>query len=120
MLRKEHILGAWKLVSHEKQLEDGSFVPTSSGAHGRILYTPEGFMSASINWDDRFLFYSGRFDFRERDQTVVHHVENATEDWRMGKSLERRASLEGDSLALEGKVTNGYGRILWQREKSEA
>lgn len=118
MLRRSDLVGVWRLVSHETCSAQGNFKDTGSKAWGSLIYLENGFMSVSINWEEApvpYLFYSGRFEFDEKNQLVFHWVENSSQEWRIGKKLERRVKWEAGHLVLTGEASGGTARVVWRR-----
>ena len=112
------LIGTWLLQSFDKEQADDSWQPWPRGAHGMLLYTAAGYMSASINWppdaDGRFCdAYAGTWSVHGNE--VRHHVTNSVRPKRIGKTLERRFSLDGDTLIIHLTNSDGHLRVCWQR-----
>ncbi|MFT5433953.1 MAG: hypothetical protein ACI9OJ_004665 [Myxococcota bacterium] len=141
----ERIVGSWKLVNAEVTFSDGrpAAQPFGPDATGRIIYSPNGRMSAVLMAGpragfsgsletsgrasteekagafDTYLSYSGRFHIE--DDTVVHTVDMALVPAVIGHELRRRATLSADRLKLsyERMPPSGVTRhfvLDWQRE----
>lgn len=115
------LLGGWRLVAMEYRYADGRVrYPYGRGASGYILYTTEGWMSATIMGGERasfdteygrdegvaekvaafesYLSYAGRYTFA--GDRVIHHVEvSLIPDW-VGTDLIRLAEFHDDRLIL--------------------
>ena len=97
---RDHVLGAWKLVSTEIRYLDGHTTPypdLGPDAIGFLLYTPDSHMCAQLmkpgrpKWADAerptaaeaesalngFNSYCGTFEIRESERTIIHHPETA-------------------------------------------
>jgi hypothetical protein len=135
------LIGAWRLVAMENRYADGRVRhPYGPEAAGYILYTAEGWMSATIMGGGRapfgvefgrgdgvsekaaafegYLSYAGRYTFQ--GDRVVHHVEAALiPDW-VGTDLVRLAEFRDDLLILSTEPstrgeTTRTTVITWQR-----
>jgi lipocalin-like protein len=138
------LIGAWTLQSYESRALDGSDVtyPLGIDAHGVIMYTPDGYMSAQLMRSDRtpfdrddphcahddelaaaaggYMSYGGPFSVVE-DGLIAHHVEvSLLPNW-IGGIQYRRAHLRDSYLELapaEPIVINGAPRnakLVWRR-----
>ena len=117
------LVGAWRLVSTEQRLSDGTSRPSplyGSGGVGYLIYTDSGRMCALLTdpsrakWKssgapteaelrstfDHFVAYCGRYEVNETQGFVVHHVEMDVVPNSVGTDLKRYASLEGNRLKL--------------------
>jgi Lipocalin-like domain len=114
-------IGAWRLLSLQARTSTGDVsYPFGPDAAGYLLYTREGYMSASIMQARRANFaspdalqappnekaaafdtyssYSGRYEIR--GQKIIHHVEvSSFPNWN-GKAQERSFTFSGDQLKL--------------------
>lgn len=135
------LLGSWRLVTMETRFNDGRVrYPYGREAVGYILYTPEGWMSATIMAGGRapfgidygrgegtsekaaafegYLSYAGRYTFQ--GDRVIHHVEaSLIPDW-VGIDLLRLAAFHEDQLHLSTEpTTRGETTrttvIIWER-----
>ena len=110
---KSAICGTWHLKAFNL-LKDGVVKPWRNGANGILIYSPDGFMSVSINsesshesWLDTILFYAGTYEVHGDE--VTHQVLNATSKDRINKSLVRKAVLISGILSLTAEGTYGKG-----------
>ncbi len=128
--------GAWRLESWSLVYTDGRTAefPLGRDAHGIIMYTPDGHVSATLMragrsratpiseaerggpYGDSFA-YAGRYDVR--DGCVMHSIEIATDPAIAGVTSTRRIDLQGDRLTLSGPDFSGAQprahRIVWRR-----
>jgi hypothetical protein len=115
-----NIIGSWKLKAFNIRETNGVVRDWRPNAHGILIYAPDGFMSVSINsdqrgeaWSDSLLFYAGAYAFD--GETVTHQVSNATSSERIGKPMIRKAILRGDELELVAEGDFGLAILVWKR-----
>ena len=123
MSRAGHdLVGAWRLERWSLEYEDGrpAEFPLGRDAHGMLLYTAGGQVSATLmkaSEPAASLAYAGRYDVR--DGAVYHSIEIATDPTLVGKTTTRHIAREGDVLTLSGPDFHaGTGRgqkIVWRR-----
>ena len=121
------IVGTWKLVSYETQLEDGQVVkPWEDDFLGYALITNEGYLSASIvrtNVDDEtakesFFSYTGRYEIEgNRSKTLVELCSDPS--W-VGSVQERIMEVDGDLFtaiipSMEWEGIKGRFCLTWKR-----
>ncbi len=138
------IVGGWALESWTISLGDKTSYPFGEKPVGRILYTPDGQMSATIARADRpvlsnpvpakapveeklaafdsYFSYGGAFHIDGED--VVHRVELSLNPNFVGSEQRRRMTFEGDSLngkhltlSADEQTPKGikHHRIRWRR-----
>ena len=115
------LVGAWRLARWSFEYEDGraSEFPLGRDAHGLLLYTPGGHVSATLmaGQPPGSLAYAGRYEVR--DGAVYHSIEVATDASLVGMTTTRHISREDDVLTLSGPdFRAGTGRsqkIVWRR-----
>ena len=133
--------GAWRLERWTLEYPDGRVArPFTPGAEGRLLYTPDGHMSAVLQAPGRARLasedltrvadadkaaafagcvqYAGRWHVE--GDSVVHTVEFAVNPNLAGTRQVRAASLSGDRLELVAREPlEGGGervhRLVWRR-----
>ncbi len=124
------IQGAWRLVSFEIINPQGESQPWGEHVHGSLLYTPDGWMSASINRAinppgsensdavlDSCLFYSGRYELT--DNELRHFVTEASDPHRIGKTLIRYPKWDGTTLKLSSPSQPwGMALICWRKAQA--
>jgi hypothetical protein len=141
---RANLIGAWALQSYKSTTVDGSntIYPLGIDAHGIIMYTPDGYMSAQIMRSERTLFnrndphlahddelaaaaegyftYAGPYSVVD-DGLIAHHVElSLVPNW-IGGIQYRRARLRDACLELstaEPMLLNGESRnakLFWRR-----
>jgi hypothetical protein len=139
------IVGTWELVGRENRYDDGSV--SHPDARGLLVYTPDGRMTAQWSMPGRtrfasgdirkgspaeleaaftsYLGYFGRYEWRQEEGVVLHHVEGSLfPNWE-GTVLRRGVSLEGDELRLSTPPLLIGGRmmtsvIVWRRARPSA
>lgn len=124
---KDQIVGTWLLERFLIESPDGKTRDWGSNSRGQLIYTDSGHMSVSINKDieskseqeaqnifDSILFYSGTFTIE--NETIKHHVTNASNPNRIGKELIRFAKLDGKHLFLTSPLES-FGRAIltWRK-----
>jgi hypothetical protein len=135
------LIGAWQLEGWALVYEDGRApeYPLGRDAKGLILYTSDGYLSATIARANRRTFatgdsaekaqayedcfaYAGRYEIR--DGVVFHSIVVATNPSLAGITSTRHIMLDGDRLTLSGPDFSPdaprFHRIIWRRAKSEA
>lgn len=116
--------GSWTLENFEIEKPDGSKNPWGEAMSGLLIYSPDGYMSVSINRRpkseeaqgqlDSLLFYSGTYSVSE--DSIKHQVENASGLSRIGKEMVRFYKLENDLLHLyTSKQEFGVARLTWKK-----
>ncbi len=142
MIKPEDLLGAWKLEGWEISYSDGrpSSHPYGDTPVGLLLYTPDGYMSATISQSDRspmsnpnirrapqgekadsfdsYFHYSGVW--RIEGSKVIHSVHQALDPFFVGTDQVREMDLKDDVLVLAANVTTASGaqmhnRLTWRR-----
>ncbi len=142
MARPQDLLGAWQLVGWEITYSDGrpTSYPFGRNPTGLILYTPDGYMSATISRSDRpemsnpnvrrapqgekadsfdsYFHYSGTW--RIEDNQVIHTVQHSLDPFFVGTDQIRTMELDGSVLVLAAEITTASGaqmhnRITWRR-----
>lgn len=134
------VVGAWSLVSFDVDEGKGVEKPRF-GPHpvGYLLYTASGRMSAVLSGTHRpalqppmslgatatgecskavadFLAYAGTYEIR--GDRVFHHVEVSVFTNLVGTTLERRFTLEGDTLTIRTVPPEIWGTsnvLVWKR-----
>ena len=139
---KHPILGAWVLEAWTISLGDKISYPFGEHPVGRILYTPDGQMSATIARADRpnlshpvparapveeklaafdsYFSYGGSFHIDGDD--VVHRVELSLNPNFIGSDQRRRMAFDGNTLTLSADEDTSKGKkhhsIRWRRAES--
>jgi len=136
------LVGAWRLKSFVRVLEDGSRY-NQLGRHpdGYLIYSADGRMSVLLVDGDRIaprqtppteaeraalhgsmLAYAG--SYRIEGDKVIHHLEVAWDQMRLGSDQVRYFSIEGDALTLRtprmaGPLDGKFGRGVLTFERFE-
>ena len=135
------LIGAWRLDSWSLVYEDGRAdeYPLGRDAIGFILYTGDGYVSATISragrkpmasdsaaaraeaYDGCFA-YAGRYEVRKG--VAFHSIEVATNPALAGVTSTRHILLDGNRLTLSGPDFSPDAprlhRIIWRRVKASA
>jgi hypothetical protein len=133
------MMGAWRLVEQIERWPDGvQTFPRGEDAHGLIVYTADGWMSAQLGraalragvdrWSpdfalEDFLAYAGRFEVDSDCQRVQHHVAVSSFPPYRGATLERSVLFpETNQLQLTASRPGGAACrvLLWQRPEETA
>src|ERR1043166_4512230 len=140
-----HFVGAWKLVSTEEKLKDGSSRPYQDvGPHGTgyLMYTADGHMCAELTGADRpkwnapatsaqkiaamdtFSAYCGRFEVDEVNHVMWHYPDLALDPNFVGTKQRRPYRFEGNRLIFSDKQaadehdqTVDRWTIVWEKVK---
>ena len=146
MISKQDLVGSWQLESWTIGYSDReSFsYPYGENPQGLLMYSDDGWMSASINRVDRgrfpegasprsmpdeavavaynsYFHYSGRYRVSGGD--VVHYVTQSLNLNFPGTEQLRHAELDGRTLVLSGKDQAGevtrFHSLVWHRVDAE-
>lgn len=142
MISKQDLVGAWQLESWTvgySDRDDFSY-PYGEDPQGLLLYSEDGWMSASIARKERALFaddvnyrkmpdadkgeafssyfhYAGRYQVDGAD--VIHYVTQSLNPNFPGTEQLRHAELDGQTLVLSGKDKVGevtrFHSLVWHR-----
>lgn len=142
MITKEDLVGTWQLESWTigySNRDDFSY-PYGEDPQGLLLYSDDGWMSASIARRERellpedvsyrklpaemkaaaftsYFHYAGRYRVQEGD--VIHYVSQSLNPNFPGTEQLRHAELDGQTLVLSGKDTVGevvrFHSLVWHR-----
>ena len=142
MISKEELNGAWQLESWTIGYSDRDdyTYPYGEDPQGLLLYTDDGWMSASISRKERaplpqdvsfrklpdearaeafasYFHYAGRY--RVVDGDVVHYVTQSLNPNFPGTEQLRHAELDGQTLVLSGKDQVGevtrFHSLVWHK-----
>jgi hypothetical protein len=142
MISKAQLEGTWQLESWAVGYSDRDNLtyPYGEDPQGLLLYTADGWMSASISRSDRALLppdvsfrkleesvraaaftsyfhYAGRYRVVEGD--VIHYVTQSLNPNFPGTEQLRHAELDGQTLVLSGKDQVGeitrFHSLVWHR-----
>lgn len=124
---RDKVIGCWDLESFDIVDSSQKIRPWGKNTTGLLIYSPEGYMSVSINKDvesnteqetknilDSILFYSGTYSINGGE--IHHQVFNASNPSRIGKSMIRYPSLNGELLTLKSPVESfGQAILVWRK-----
>ena len=142
MISKEDLQGSWQLESWTIGYSDRDdfTYPYGEDPQGLLLYTNDGWMSASIARHERaplpedvsfrkipdelradafasYFHYAGRY--RVVDGDVIHYVSQSLNPNFPGTEQVRHAELDGQTLVLSGKDQGGevvrFHSLVWHR-----
>lgn len=142
------LVGAWQLVDAVSVREDGSVHPLmmlgGRGLTGTIIYGADGWMSVQMAGASRphvaaddprrrdhppergaaiansYYAYYGRYSVDPAEGMVRHYVTQALHPDEVGRTYERRFSMNGDTLTLTTPNSTfngitGHNRLVWRR-----
>jgi hypothetical protein len=119
-MTKNDLVGTWRFVDFRLiRTADGQVTRPWGNTHkGQIVYSPDGFMSVVISRADGTLAYCGPYTIE--GDTVVHHIEIASDPKLVGTAQRRHAMLEGRRVTLTSEVSlfGGEGtkaNLVWER-----
>jgi hypothetical protein len=126
MPKLQDFFGTWKLESFDIEKLDKTVGPWGQETHGLLIFSPTAHMSVSINREledginsekkifDSILFYSGEFEIE--GEQLLNKVTNASDPARIGKTMVRFVTLEGDRLTLSTRQES-FGRAILRWRK---
>jgi hypothetical protein len=141
-ISKNDLIGTWQLQSWTVGYAEGDkfSYPYGEEPEGMLLYSNDGWMSASIGQPGRtplpqdvsyrklpdalkasafssYFHYSGRYQVVDGD--VIHHVTQSLNPNFPGTNQLRHAELDGQTLVLSGKDEMGgvtrFHSLVWHR-----
>lgn len=121
-------VGTWELISLEGWTEENGWAPLDTWANpvGRIIYDPDGNMSAQLTADPRprlpesaevvdgFVSYFGHYEVNLTEGTVSHHRLGHLDPGLVGTTVKRFFEFEGDLLRLV-PAPSRTTRLTWRR-----
>lgn len=136
---REQVIGTWSLLEYTRENSQGKrYYPLGEDATGYLMYTPDGYMSATLSRPNRetlaysetgdlhtgtasemaqaansYHAYTGRFEVDEATQTLYHHMEMSLVPNRIGQVQDRRVQVEGNEITITSKSTSSF--IRWRR-----
>ncbi len=122
-----NLVGAWQLVSIEKQDKNGAWQPDCNSPTGLLIYTSNGYMAAGINcmsstnanqpsFDPKDeTFYLGKYNINGK--FVEHNALNASSADYYGKTLKREILIvSANEMILQIRNTQGHlVQLKWYR-----
>lgn len=120
----QDLIGSWTLVSTRMHDEAGhEITPYTDATTGLLIYTGDGYMSASVDFVDavgnhRRVFYAGPCELL--GDRNIHHVEFSNQPELIGTPQERSVEFDGTQLTLRAResIVGGPGtqaEITWRR-----
>lgn len=121
-----NLIGTWKLVSIEKNVNN-RWEPDCNSPNGLLIYTKNGYMAAGINCmlsansnqpsfaEKDITFYMGTYSVK--GDTVTHHPSNANSATYLGKDLLRKIQIISDkkiNLVVKNKMGQSI-RLEWEK-----
>lgn len=124
------LIGIWKLIAYENFQASGDSILITDGQQGLLEYTKDGKVRLSIQrgkdklkslgLDSRYanIRYSGRYEIDAISGVVFHHIKEANESGRVGKTLTRHYLLTDNYLEITGIGLDGKVKLTWARALS--
>ena len=137
------LVGVWKLVSFEVRRNNGqAHYPFGGNATGQLIYTANGKVSANISQSGRlevksgdimdasheemaasfrgYISYFGHYEFDEKNNKVLHHIEGSLFPNWIGDTLRRNVNMKSSRLELSTEPTmygseEVIGVVLWEK-----
>ncbi len=136
--------GAWRLTDYFAESQNGNvFYPLGPEACGFIMYTNDGYMSATLMRPNRikfesadmmggtpdehaaaangYLSYAGTFAVDEANDVVTHQIKTALVPNWIGNDFKRKVILVGNQLELRALAPSLVAgemrlvRVIWER-----
>jgi len=118
VITKKNILGLWRVIDFTIISQNGEPKKWADDTHGTLIYTPNNFMSVSINGkrNEEYvsLFYSGKYTVCKKN-IIKHRVDNATDHHRINKTMIREANYKNGVLTLIAYGDYGKAVIKWEK-----
>jgi hypothetical protein len=136
----ERLLGSWRLQSWDIRSPTGEIeYPLGPDPLGRLIYDPDGSVSAQLMRRDQTRFasddwrhatvdekarawgsyfgYFGTYTIDKEAHAVTHHVEGSWFPNLIGSDEVRYFQFEDDRLILDAETAWGRVKIVWEKEK---
>lgn len=136
---KEQVTGTWELLEYTHEDKNGErYYPFGKDAIGYLIYTEDGYMSATLSTNDRsqmnytvtgdlhtgteeemakaastYHAYTGKYEVDEENQTVYHHMEMSLVPNRIGQIQDRVIQINGNEITITSASTSSY--IRWKK-----
>lgn len=120
------IISEWNLFDYSRYLDTGKEIKWQGTQTGILKYATNGMMSVKIErshiqkeidpLDEKRLniWYRGRFKV-VADCEVLHIIEQASDENRVGKTLVRKFTVDESTLTLEGWGLRERVMLVWKR-----
>ncbi|MFF3732067.1 lipocalin-like domain-containing protein [Streptomyces sp. NPDC002476] len=109
------LAGTWQLLSLTG-MEKGEIThPLGEDAHGQIMYTMDGCLSAQIGGSGGYVGYAGRYEVH--NDVVVHRtIVGSTPQWE-NTAFSRTVEFRDGRLILRAEAANGLPAVtvVWKR-----
>ena len=126
----QDIIGTWTLSDFQIYAQDHTARQWGENIRGLLIYTACGHISVSITRDiegsssnpadvlESLLFYAGRYTVLETGM-IQHYVDIASNPDRVGRTMDRFAELEDETLTLTTPIESyGQAKLTWIRSKA--
>ncbi|MCB2066117.1 MAG: lipocalin-like domain-containing protein [Erythrobacter sp.] len=129
LLAAERFTGSWELATFTRTSADGAVdCPLGAAPAGLISYTADATVAVQLFATDgqpgRLMpsasAYYGSFAVDEAKGEVIHHIEQASNDWLRATRQVRQYRFDDDRLTLSATVDGELLELVWQRRKVPA
>lgn len=136
---RDQVIGTWSLIDYTRENKEGErYHPLGKDAIGYLMYTPDGYLSATLsragrefqNYSDlgdlhtgtlpemaeaanSYHAYTGRFEVDEASQTLYHHMEMSLVPNRIGQVQDRVIQIKNNEILITSQNTSSV--IRWRR-----
>jgi len=119
-MTKDDLIGTWRFVDFRliKNADGSVSRPWGDDHGGQIVYSADGFMSVLMRHTGTTLGYCGPYTIE--GDTVIHHIELATDPKLIGTAQRRRVTLDGRRVTLTSEVSlyggaGTHANLIWER-----
>ncbi|MBQ0028262.1 MAG: lipocalin-like domain-containing protein [Lachnospiraceae bacterium] len=135
-MKKEDLIGTWKLVSYTLITEEGSVIyPLGKDCKAYLIYTEDGHVSAQMSAVGRkpyasgdlhegtlaemaeaahtYMAYCGTYTLMLEDSKVMHNIEISMNPCWENQSQERILDYDGKFLSISADINNA--RLIWEK-----
>ncbi|GAA3808192.1 hypothetical protein GCM10022403_047990 [Streptomyces coacervatus] len=109
------LAGTWQLLTLTGTAKGEITHPLGADAHGQLIYTMDGWLSAQIGGSDGYVGYAGWYELH--GQQVIHHTTvGSTPQWE-GAEFSRTVEFQDGLLILRAEPANGFPAMtaVWNR-----
>ncbi|MGW2086304.1 lipocalin-like domain-containing protein [Streptomyces sp. NPDC001880] len=109
------LAGTWQLLSLTGTEKGEITHPLGEDAHGQIMYTTDGCLSAQIGGSGGYVGYAGRYELH--NDVVVHHtIVGSSPQWE-NTAFSRTVEFRDGLLILRAEPANGLPAVtvVWKR-----
>ncbi len=115
-MNNDFLIGSWRLKDFKVFDEHGLEKKWQDEIKGLLIYTKDGYMSASINGNIQNEFYTGKYKVIEN--TVAHYVELASDHEKINNKLERHITMISNNemqLTARSFCPGSVSKVFWEK-----